>query len=327
MPTQFTYWSLDFPRRWEERRSSKGEFFRVSTAYGMPRIHEKLLSSAFYLFRDVDSANANRNIGGTGFFVGMDSVEVKGLHTFYAVSNTHVVHSIGASIIRINTPSATHLIELGPEDWEAHPGGDDIAIAEIELPQLQADVAFFHQSAFIHKQEVGGAFPNWGVGDDVFMIGLFTGYSGELKNEPSARSGTISIVPKGKIHQPDRNFDQESICLDMRSLSGYSGSPVIAYRQPPFGTIGPHKPDMDAPSFGLLGIHWGSIKDISDVEFVGKGKKRKAKLKAHAGITCIAPAWKIWEFLMGKKFTESRIKGEKEWQKNNPPKSQVDLEG
>src|SRR4051812_28722882 len=128
MPLQFDSWCFDYSRNgW--RRTSSGERFRVFARFGMPRLHQRLTSLAFYLFPDEESANKGDGMEGTGFLVGLDSTEVPGLVHLYAVSNEHVAISGGCSVIRLNRRSAGPLIlPYGPEDWERHPDGDDLAI-------------------------------------------------------------------------------------------------------------------------------------------------------------------------------------------------------
>ena len=330
MPLQFDSWCFDYPRKWVWRNTSSGERFRVFARSGMPRLHDKLTSIAFYLFPDEESANKGDGMQGTGFLVGIHGAEGSGLVHLYAVTNEHVAISGGCSVIAFNRLSGgRHIHPVGPEDWEPHPDGDDLAI--LPLPSLsedQLDITYLHSSCFVPEGHVGGeAETYWGIGDDVFMIGLFTGYKGNVKNEPAVRSGVISFVPHVKIDQrPDRNFDQESICCDMRSVGGFSGSPVIVYRQLGFNVIGKASFDARGGPFALLGIHWGNLPDISEARIVTRKQERKAKLKGHAGISCLVPSWKLWDFLMKDKFKNQRSKDEKEWKKKHPPKPAGTLE-
>jgi hypothetical protein len=68
----------------------------------VPRIPPADLNCAFYLYPSEEAAKAGVKLGGSGFWVGIQSLVVQKLRWLYAVSNRHVVHSHGASVIRAN---------------------------------------------------------------------------------------------------------------------------------------------------------------------------------------------------------------------------------
>jgi hypothetical protein len=103
---------------------------------------------------------------------------------YYAVSNRHVTHRLGASIIRINIRDGkSRLIELAPNEWHYAREGDDLSVADItdridmELDEISAiDDHLFINSAKIADYEID-------IGEVAFMIGLFVSHPGGTRNE------------------------------------------------------------------------------------------------------------------------------------------------
>jgi len=281
--------TLDFPRHWVTRTDSRGEPLRVWERYGMPRIDDFYLNNVFYLYkRPEDARDPNADAFGTGFVVGFPGTLVKDYMHLYGVSNAHVVgFPTGAPVPRFNSGDGTYVRELEVTDWEPHPGGDDLAVAllNMESPESDAiDIAYVTPEHFVSHSALD-ARPMLGIGDDVFMIGMFLHQPGVKRNHPSVRFGHISMIPDEaeRIPQMQRSgFRQLSFLLDMRSLGGYSGSPVYVYRSRHAGT------GIDA---SLLGIHWGALRDDDGL---------------HTGMNGVVPAWKLWELLMTKKFVDQR---------------------
>jgi hypothetical protein len=120
------------------------------------------------------------------------------------------------------------------------------------------------------------------------------------------------------VYQPARGVSQDSIIVEARSLSGYSGSPVFVAVTAGFG---PPEPDDDpatrsdlwlhtlyrAPFF-LLGINWGHhpwedrLRDGETKEPTPDG----AFVRSNSGMMMVAPAWKITEILYSDELVTMR---------------------
>jgi hypothetical protein len=107
---------------------------------------------------------------------------------------------------------------------------------------------------------------NVGPGDEVYFMGRFIAHDGKQRNTPIVRFGSIAMMPREPVHQTQRAFDQESFLIEARSLSGFSGSPVMLYI-PPFShrfRAGKYAWDEKglAPTTTmlLLGLDWGSMR-------------------------------------------------------------------
>jgi hypothetical protein len=200
----------------------------------MPYIPQNVINGVFYLYRDDAHARAGRNPGGTGFIVRFDGtfmdLEIPG-HHFYGVTNWHVACKSGFSTIRLNKKDGgTDIVELGPEDWHFLPGKYDVAVVPLSLDDEFHQVSSISTRQFLDTPKQA-YLDHVGVGDDVFMLGLFIDHYGVSENVPSARFGNISMMPnsKAKIKQAT-GYMGESFVLDMHSRTGFSGSPVYVYR-------------------------------------------------------------------------------------------------
>ena len=236
-------------------------------------------------------------------------------------------------VIRLNTKDGgTDVLDLGPEDWEFIPSGDDIAVYPLimDLSAHQASAIPVH--LFIEERELRLKPPKIGVGEDAFMVGLFLDHCGTTTNIPSVRFGNVSMLPDPRaLIEQENGYLGESYVVDMHSRTGFSGSPVFAYRT--FGAdltldgrhrikgltvISNGRPGLsqyrdstrieEAKAtfrseniFRFLGIHWGQFPEIWPIK-PGKDAERDDYVEGYSGMTCVIPAWKIAAFLDQPKF-------------------------
>jgi hypothetical protein len=138
-------------------------------------------------------------------------------------------------VIRIRTAFGDIVKDLDPAvDWLFVPGGhphqgDDAAIAVIDLDDNQNVMSIplhmFITQSMMARHQIG-------VGDDVFMMGLFADVAASMAHPAKARFGNISMMASSHIPiaQPNHTATKSSYVLDMHSRSGFSGSPVFFYR-------------------------------------------------------------------------------------------------
>jgi hypothetical protein len=190
----------------------------------MPKIPRRAIDSVFYLFASEDEAARGENAGGTGFVVEYRDE----ISHYYGVSNRHVVRDDGFSVIRFNTVGSTETFNFGPEEWEAIADGEDIAVVPLDFSFDKLSLTSVSVSSFATERDV--RFGDIGIGDDVFMIGLFLDHGGVDRNRPLARFGNISMLPDPSAPIKQKNNLSQSYIVDMHSRTGFSGSPVFAYR-------------------------------------------------------------------------------------------------
>lgn len=133
----------------------------------------------------------------------------------------------------------------------------------------------------------------------MYFMGRFIAHDGIQRNDPIVRFGSIAMMPGDPVFQKDRGFHQESFLIEARSLSGFSGSPVMLYVSTDSnrfrsGTWETTDFIQNRPSItGLLGIDWGSL-------------RLKDEVVTNTGIMGAVPVWKLTELLDQQEVVEMR---------------------
>ena len=188
----------------------------------MPRLNRAFESLVFFLY--ANSPKSGKFVGplGTGFFVGVESgVPPYDVAHVYAVSCWHVISGqVGASNIRINTkaqenPKAsnsrntpngkTRIIDFDPAEWQFKSNGDDLAIVDVtdRLNSTSDEISALPISWLVNKEFINTE--ELGIGEDGFMLGLFTNHTGKDRNLIAARFGNLSLLAQDNepIEQPN----------------------------------------------------------------------------------------------------------------------------
>jgi hypothetical protein len=318
------------PGRWVIRASPSGGHY----SYWMPpvpRIADEFLDCAIYLYASEKDAELGERSGGSGFLVGIPTVDLSAnLWITYAVSNKHVIES-GNSVIRMRTKAGRHFImPIDERAWTFHPQGDDLAISLIRFDWQSMRFNFVPRSGFLDKSMLAQF--NIGVGDETFVVGRFINHEGRQQNLPTARFGCIAQMPIEPVNS-ETGFQQESFLVESRSIGGYSGSPVFV-EIPKFSIRWgaedwfPSKvPNSDewakavmsndwgyfrAHGPWLLGVDWGHINDWQPVcDAAGRpvdrgGPPWKTQVPMNTGIMTVIPTWKLIEMLDEGPISEQR---------------------
>lgn len=283
-----------------------GRAFRVWTKL-MPRIDDTILHCAIYLYISVADAKAGICAGGSGFFVGVPFTVGGESYHIYAVTAAHVIEGrdgcAPAPVVRLNTQDGnTRTISYRVSDWKLHPAGDDVAVVLTDLEPGNYSDKFEYiygtQRLCITKtlqEEIV-----LGAGDDIFMIGRFTGRNERQSNIPLVRFGHIAGPKDEPINQGGertkrKNFIQDSFLVEVHSLPGFSGSPVFV-SIPPERVPRKLKDEYSYPKqIYLLGIDWGFIDENN-----------------FPGVSGVVPAWKLLELLNDQTVVQMRKEREKE---------------
>lgn len=230
----------------------------------MPYVPHFLASSLISLYTSAEkSKKQTPRDGASGFIIKyIDNDE----EFLYAATARHVVQG-GATFIRCTNG---RMFDYLQENWYLDAAGPDVAIA---LLDTAGDPAIIPIPTYVFLSEDEDARRLLlGAGDDVFMAGRY--YPAEIHSikEPTLRFGNISTWPSRPIPHELRseNSPQESFLVEMRSQSGYSGSPVFFVIEPgsPRQVEG-WSPDTDTmpfytiqqPAVGFLGVDWGHLLD------------------------------------------------------------------
>jgi hypothetical protein len=315
----------------------------------MPKLSPDIGNAVFYLYREDPKTGKRTGPHGTGFIVAKQSDAHANIRHFYGVSNWHLANDLGASIIRINTQDGkSRFIELGPEDWHFLKGGDDLSIADLGGHETEGDRVGHYRidtlivdDMLIDRAEIS-------AGEDVFMTGLYAEQHGGERNTPAIRFGNLSLLAdeKAPIEQPNGNM-RPSHLVDMRSRTGFSGSPVALYRIPnnDLSDIAPSRPPRHLPMPGsgiharskflaLLGVHCGQYWDKVKVSKKLPGRRDRDVGPINEGddlyipgaMNIVVPAWRIRELLDLEVFEMARKRRDEELKDDAMRRAQTESE-
>jgi hypothetical protein len=266
----------------------------------MPRIPDNLLEAVLYLYPSEHEAREGINIGGSGFLVSIPCRKMKG-DFIYVVTNRHVIAT--ADFVRLNTrDGGTYIERLPREDW-VRSATDDIAIRGIGFPDDRFAQKMISVTSILTEAEAKAI--QLGIGDHVFMTGRFINHEGRQQNAPMVRFGVISQMPGEPIsYQLDGNrHDQISILADIRSIGGYSGSPVFLNEFPIFG----RPPNAKNPGqHWLIGVDWGHIPLWSPVCGQDEEPIGYTQVNINSGMAGIVPSWKLLDLIMSDDLVRAR---------------------
>lgn len=295
--------------RWEKRFTSEGDPFYVWVC--MPRIPDGYLDTVIYLYPSEAAANLGEAIGGTGFLMmrPMDGDPTFGI--IYAVTNAHVIEDAKAPVIRVNTRSGNRkVLNLKTTDWHIHPTYD-LAVALFSgIDKSVYKYTYVPTQQFLTHELIKEH--DIGPGDDVFMVGRFISHEGRQRNLPLIRFGNISMMPNEKI-EDKYGRKQKVFLIEMRSLAGFSGSPVFVYlasnviRQTDIADDGSFKKgaehEMTMRGPWLLGIDCADLPFRESVfqvmNIAGRDEDLATDYVAYSnsGQAAVIPAWRLLEFI------------------------------
>lgn len=271
-----------------------------------------------------DDSGSYGDLHATGFFVSVpcEAPELKHLTSCYFVTAKHValdlkdkeiyflVNKIGGGVTTIQNHGGT---------WWLHPSDKSADVAVIQVGALSGidwrhvSVEHFVTPDLIERLDIG-------VGDEVFMTGLFTEAPGVEKNLPIVRHGNIAMMPDEQI-QTELGY-ADVYLVEGRSIAGLSGSPVFV--RPTMATFGVtadgSKLLMYAPGPGvnLLGLahgHWDIKESEMNKPYFTNDRKRGVNL----GICIVTPAIKILETLYREELVTQRREQEKKTIRKSVP--------
>ena len=168
---------------------------------------------------------------GTGFFVAIHD-EDDSVFVTYLVTARHVIERIangntdGSVYLRLNhSDGPAELYQSDTSSWTFFEDDPrvDVAVLRIgisrKLDHKVISRQLFAKREVVEKKQIG-------VGDELFITGLFRNHAGEERNIPIIRMGNIAAMPHervetrkmGKIH---------AYLVECRSIGGLSGSPVF----------------------------------------------------------------------------------------------------
>jgi hypothetical protein len=250
---------------------------------------------------------------GTAYFISVPGAYGDPSWIFLATAK-HIADRVGPNfIVRVNRKDGTPLeLDGTGTKWWHHPtdpNGVDAAVTTFgppieigtSLDTSTLALAMFATDATLKKQNIG-------IGDQVFITGLFAHLQKTSRNLPIVRTGNLAMMPEEKIPFSSQNL--EAYLLESRSISGLSGSPVfvrstMALRGFVDGDKNPTVAFATSGTFYFLGSmigHWDAPED---------GVYVHAE-KVNMGISAMVPAKKIAEIINHPELVEMRKKWDKD---------------
>jgi hypothetical protein len=301
------------------------------------RVPQKVLNAVVFLGgRDPNDAAIEQFIG-TGFIV---VVEEMGIAFPYIVTADHVALKLERAycpIARLNDadgnghhyrlrkPARVELEGRTIESvaWYRHPDpvSADVAVTQLtpSEPWLSGPIPFktlpyVPLSMFVKQSTLHPTQGEVGIGDEVFIPGLFAHAKGREANSPILRVGTLAMLPTEAVNIGTPYGFVDVYLIEAKSTSGISGAPVfvrpsytVPGKLPRFndyitsesltreGLSGRPKTIVYRDEYLLLGVahgHW----DIPD-EDTNSPKPALGTGDSHVGIAVVTPMYKILETL------------------------------
>src|SRR5579862_3723085 len=265
---------------------------------------------------------------GTGFIplgtAFMFSVDTDGIRFDYIVTARHCIEGRKKIHLRVNLKAGgVQVIEPDEESWSFHPDQKwyiDVAVMPVAASGLPPgagagiDVAVL-DSNLVATDEIIAKL-NVAAGEPIVTIGMFTSHFGQEHNIPVVRIGNIATMrSREDLVWTSKGF-MDAYLVEVRSLGGLSGSPVILQIPPARIVEGSvvHSSKLGIKPYYLLGIMHGhfKVRDPNDVvetgpiegaDSVGSGLPAD---ELNAGIGVVVPFDKVMETLNQPRLVESR---------------------
>ncbi len=259
-----------------------------------------------------ESADKTFLPGGTAFFVVLkpDANVTIG----YLFTAKHVIEDMqndlrntdGQIYIRIELISGEVVyVPTETSQWIKHDGSVDVAVLPWIRSRKEFDFTVIPAKTIVTRDMMKEE--NIGIGDDVFIAGLFVKRFGKERNIPIIRIGNIAAMADEQI--PLRYGNKDAYLIECRSIGGLSGSPVFIHK--PKLRFEPHESQVgknevvgtlaiDTGWFSLLGLihgHWDvdvNFDERKSDAFMSKTIKGEA---VNMGIAIVTPMEKALEIL------------------------------
>ncbi len=237
----------------------------------------------------------------------------------YLVTAKHVIseiNNLGSDEVYLRFNRRDDTAEWYPtrlSSWLFHPTnpqGVDVAVLPLKGYPQEADQIVYPFDEILSRaalEEKG-----FGLGDEVFVAGLFWHHFGKQRNIPIIRTGSIAAMPEEPIEVKGDFGAIDAFLIEMRSVGGISGSPVFAYLGDPHreskresvtcrrSPSGGGWPDSEFYMLGLIHGHF----DANDKETGAFIEESEKMIKVNVGIAIVVPGDKIIEVLTQPKITD-----------------------
>lgn len=250
----------------------------------------------------VDQRDQSIKPVGSVFFVGPDPTpETQFTPRVFAVTARHVIEGLKSRgceecVVRLNPTDPGHeivSITVPLDSWQFHPHDPsvDVAVLEQGLPpsfdHRVLPLGFGATSDQMTANDVG-------LGDEVFISGLFIHHYGARRNIPIVRTGNLAALDEEPVST--KRGPIQAYLVEARSIGGLSGSPVFLNLGHTRVIGGDLKMGLGGTNFLLLGLIHGHYEaDSEEALLVQDAKEETIRASINAGIAIVVPFSRIKE--------------------------------
>ena len=215
----------------------------------------------------------------------------------------------GNTWVRVNTKDGGALDIEVTEEWQ-FPDDPACDIAAIPFWPPEGSDLFPIPTEWFATEEIVKE-KGIGIGDDAFVVGLFSQRVGRDRNEPIMRSGNLAAMPGEPFHDSRSGGSYHAYLMEVRSIGGLSGSPVVVAlnrytRLDVFDeSVKPFDPD-DTWTFYLLGLIRGHWERTVEADFQQTDLHGDERQTLNTGIAIVTPIEPVLRLLEGEQFVAQR---------------------
>jgi len=262
----------------------------------MPLMPEYFLNSIAFIYPSARDAKRDTGFIGAGFMVGIPSPDHPSYRMVYLVTSYHVIKKLKAVTLRFNLKSGgMRIVKDWPLSHWVINKAFDIAVTPVSGDGL--DFAFIPRKLFVDAEKI--AQHKIGAGDEICLIGRIMQTKYVTRNVAMMRFGNISLSPQ---------YEEKTFLVELRSISGHSGSPVVVYC-PPYALAGTRDQEQMWQGYLLLGVNRGHLREYEELVSVKdlKTKSENWVSETNVAISQIIPAWYISELLDDPRLVQHRV--------------------
>jgi hypothetical protein len=225
------------------------------------------------------------------------------------VTARHVIEGIEGlghktCVIRMNTKSGEAVgYEVPIDRWLFHPDESEVDVAVFPyFLSTELDHLAIRDNTII--EDVNAREENIGLGDEVFVAGMFYDRIGNERNIPIVRVGNIAAMPHPGERVRTLMGLIDAYLIEVRSLGGISGAPVFVNLGVTRNIKGQirHSQQEFSPSYliGLIHGHYDyRIKHTAGVDNESEGEPGviEREERINKGIAIVVPSNKILEVI------------------------------
>jgi hypothetical protein len=250
--------------------------------------------------------------GATAFFVSVPGEQDPSFEFIYIVTAKHCIENARQALsrlsLRLNRGDKAVFVEERSclQDTWIFSDTADVALARFcggeGFSINWIEYAGFLTESLLQQHDIG-------IGDELYIPGLFTRRVGQERNIPILRSGMIAAMPEEPLLHENTNEPYHAYLIEVRSIGGLSGSPVfvsthagtqISFKNHRF------KQTYEYYLLGLVRGHWDIIEHEAE--------------KTNAGIAIVTPIVEVRDLLFREDLVKERRREERERAKAQSPK-------